>query len=220
MLLFAVIGLCVPALFTHSMNSELLTTKYEGLSVTIAIVMFVLYILNLVFSFYTHKDLMAVEEDKEEIIPEWSLRKSILVLIIVTVFIAIESELLVNGIEPLTKSLGLSEFFVGMIIIPIVGNVAEHTTGVIMAMKNKMDISLEIAIGSSLQIILFVAPVLIFISQLFSPMSIVFNEFELAALVVSVLIANRIAHDGKSNWLEGVQLLGVYFIIAASFFII
>ena len=105
-------------------------------------------------------------------------------------------------------------------IKPIIGNAAEHSTAVIMARKDKMDVALEIAIGSSLQIILFVAPVLIFISLFFTPMSIVFNPFELIALIASVLIANRVSHDGESNWLEGVQLLSVYLIIAASFFIL
>jgi Ca2+:H+ antiporter len=127
--------------------------------------------------------------------------------------VAIESEFLVSGIESITSSLGLSEFFVGIILIPIIGNAAEHSTSVVMAMKNKMDVALEIAIGSSLQIILFVAPVLIFLSLLFTPMSIVFNEFD-------VLIANRVSNDGESNWLEGVQLLAVYLIVAASFFIL
>lgn len=133
---------------------------------------------------------------------------------------AIESEFLVSGIESITSSLGLSEFFVGIILIPIIGNAAEHSTSVVMAMKNKMDVALEIAIGSSLQIILFVAPVLIFLSLLFTPMSIVFNEFELIGLIVAVLIANRVSNDGESNWLEGVQLLAVYLIVAASFFIL
>ena len=147
-------------------------------------------------------------------------KKAISILVISTILIAIESEFLVNGIEPITESLGWSQFFVGIILIPIIGNAAEHSTAVIMARKDKMDVALEIAVGSSLQIILFVAPVLIFISLFFTPMSIVFNPFELIALIASVLIANRISHDGESNWLEGVQLLSVYLIIAASFFIL
>ena len=120
----------------------------------------------------------------------------------------------------MTQSIGLSEFFVGIILVPIIGNAAEHSTAIVMALKNKMDVSVEIAIGSSLQIILFVAPILIFLSLLFTPMSIVFNVFELVALIVSVIITNKVASDGKSNWLEGVQLLAVYLIIAAAFFVI
>ncbi|OOM80660.1 calcium/proton exchanger [Clostridium sp. BL-8] len=219
MLLFAVVGLCIPALFTHTVDPSLLNTRYEGLSIVVAIVMITIYILSLIFSFFTHKDIYIVNSE-EETSAKWSLKKAILILIISTILLAIESEFLVGGIEDITKSLGLSEFFVGIIIIPIIGNAAEHSTGVVMALKNKMDVALEIAIGSSLQIILFVAPVLIFISLLFTPMSIVFNEFELIALIVAVLIVNRVSNDGESNWLEGVQLLAVYLIVAASFFIL
>jgi calcium/proton exchanger (cax) len=221
MLLFAVVGLCIPALFTHTVDPSLLNTRYEGLSIFVAIIMIVIYILSLVFSFFTHKHIYVVNtEEDDEVTAKWSLKKSILVLVVATVLIAIESEFLVSGIEPITQSLGLSEFFVGIIIIPIIGNAAEHSTGIVMAMKNKMDVALEIAIGSSLQIILFVTPVLIFLSLLFTPMSIEFNEFELIALIVAVLIANRVSNDGESNWLEGVQLLAVYAIIGASFFIL
>jgi Ca2+:H+ antiporter len=132
----------------------------------------------------------------------------------------VESEFLVSSVEPMTEALGLSSFFVGIILIPIIGNAAEHGTAIIMALKNKMDVAVEIAIGSSLQIILFVTPVLIFLSLLFKPMHIIFNEFELISLIVSVLIANKVSHDGQSNWLEGVQLIVVYLIIAISFLII
>ncbi|WP_024613484.1 calcium/proton exchanger [Clostridium sp. Ade.TY] len=219
MLLFAVIGLSIPAIFTHTVSKDLLNTKYEGLSVIVAIIMFLIYILSLVFSFFTHKDLYTSEAE-EGGKAKWSMKKSILVLAVATVLIAIESEFLVSGVEPITKTLGLSEFFVGIILIPIIGNAAEHSTAIVMALKNKMDVSVEIALGSSLQIILFVAPVLVFLSLIFTPMSIVFNPFELVALIVAVLIANKVALDGESNWLEGVQLLAVYIIIAASFFIV
>lgn len=218
MLLFAVIGLCIPALFTHTVDPSLLNTKYEGLSIFVAIVMIVIYMLSLYFSFNTHKHIYTTAT--EEGTAKWSLKKSITILVIATVLIAIESEFLVDGIESITTSLGWSEFFVGIILIPIIGNAAEHSTAVVMALKDKMDVSLEIAIGSSLQIILFVAPILIFLSLLFTPMSIIFNEFEIIALIASVLIANRVSHDGESNWLEGVQLLAVYLIIAAAFFIV
>lgn len=221
MLFFSVIGLSIPAIFTHTVSPELLNTKYEGLSVIVAVIMFIIYILSLVFTFFTHKDIYSVdnsEENTEE--AKWSVKKSILVLAVATILIAIESELLVGAVEPMTQSIGLSEFFVGIILVPIIGNAAEHSTAIVMALKNKMDVSVEIAIGSSLQIILFVAPILIFLSLLFTPMSIVFNVFELVALIVSVIITNKVASDGKSNWLEGVQLLAVYLIIAAAFFVI
>lgn len=219
MLLFAVIGLTIPAIFTHTIASELLSTKYEKLSIAVAAVLFVIYLLSLYFSFHTHKDIYSVDHTDEST-AKWSLKKSIFVLIGATVFIALESEFLVGAVEPMTKTLGLSEFFVGIILIPIIGNAAEHSTAITMAMKNKMDVAIEIAIGSSLQIILFVTPVLIFLSLLFTPMSIIFNEFELVALAVAVLIANRVSNDGESNWLEGLQLLAVYLIIAAAFLVI
>lgn len=218
MLLFTVIGLSVPAIFTHSVDKTLLTAKYEWLSISVAIVMFVIYILGLYFSFFTHKDIYGTEH-KASVDAKWTLNKSILVLIAATVCIAFESEFLVSSVEAVTTTLGLSEFFVGIIIIPIIGNAAEHSTAVVMAIKNKLDVSIEIAIGSSLQIILFVAPILIFLSLLFKPMSIIFNVFELSALIASVLIVNRVSNDGESNWLEGVQLIAVYFIIAICFLI-
>ena len=220
MLLFSLIGLCVPAFFTHTINANLLNTRYEALSLVVAIVMFILYILSLIFSFFTHKDLYATTTEEEGHESKWSLKKSIAILIIATVIIAIESEFLVGGIEDITSKLGLSEFFVGIILIPIIGNAAEHSTAITMALKNKMDVAIEIALGSSLQIILFVAPVLIFLSLLFTPMSIIFNPFELVSLIASVIIANKVASDGQSNWLEGAQLMAVYFIIAAGFFIL
>ena len=219
MLLFAVIGLSVPAIFTHTMKPELLTSRYESLSIGVAGLMFLIYILGLYFSFYTHKDLYGSEHEAI-VTSKWSLKKSITILVLATIGIAIESEFLVGSVEPMTEALGLSKFFVGIIIIPIIGNAAEHSTAVIMALKNKMDVSVEIAIGSSLQIILFVAPILVFLSLFFKPMSIIFNEFELVALIVSVLIANRVSNDGESNWLEGVQLVAVYAILAISFLIL
>lgn len=219
MLLFAVIGLSIPAFFTQTVSEDLLNTRFEGLSVIVAVIMLLIYLLSLFFSFHTHKDIYSVDHT-EESRSKWSLKKAIAVLITATAFIAVESEFLVSAVEPMTESIGLSEFFVGIILIPIIGNAAEHITAITMAIKNKMDVSVEIAIGSSLQIILFVTPVLILISLLFTPMSIIFNWFELVALIVAVLIANRVSNDGESNWLEGVQLLAVYLIIAVSFFIV
>ncbi len=222
MLLFSLIGLCVPALFTHTISPDLLNTQYEGLSIAVAFVMFILYILSLIFSFFTHKHLYSANAEGEEAQEKakWSLNKSIIILVVSTVLIAIESEFLVGGVEDITTTIGLSKYFVGIILIPIIGNAAEHSTAVTMAIKDKMDVAIEIALGSSLQIILFVAPILIFISLLFTPMSIIFNEFELIALLASVLIADKVATDGESNWLEGAQLVAVYIIIAVGFFIL
>lgn len=217
MLLFAVIGLTVPAVFTHTLSPELLNTQYEGLSVIVASTLFLIYLMSLFFSFYTHKDIYSVDHSQEST-SKWSLKTAILILIAATVLIGLESELFVGAVEPMTQQVGLSDFFVGIILIPIIGNAAEHSTAIVMALKNQMDVAVEIAIGSSLQIILFVTPILIFLSLLFRPMSIIFNEFELVALFFAVLIANRVSGDGESNWLEGVQLLAVYIVIAVSFF--
>jgi Ca2+:H+ antiporter len=220
MLLFSVIGLSIPAIFTHTINTAALnTSRYASLTLGVAVIMFSIYLLGIFFSFYTHKDLYGSEHD-EDITAKWGLRKSIIILFVVTILIAIESEILVGAVEPMSVSIHLSTFFVGIIIIPIIGNVAEHSTALLMALKNKMDVSVEIAIGSSLQMILFVAPLLVFISYLFKPMSIIFNEFELVSMIASVFIANRVGNDGQSNWLEGIQLIAVYLIIALSFFII
>lgn len=220
MLVFAVIGLTVPAIFTHTIDANLINTKYESLSIGIAILLFLLYILGLVFSFFTHKDIYVTENNGIVEETKWSLKKAIVVLVCATVLIAIESELLVSAVNPMTQALGLSEFFVGIILIPIVGNAAEHSTAVIMALKNKMDVSIEIAIGSSLQIILFVTPILIFISLFFKPMSIVFNEFELISLICSAFIVSKVSIDGESNWLEGAQLIILYVILAMAFLIL
>mgnify|MGYP001040347730 CR=1 FL=1 len=220
MLLFAVIGLSVPAIFMHTIKPELLNTQYEKFSVIVAVVMFFIYLMSLLFSFHTHKDIYSVDHKDEGGKAKWSLKKAIFVLVATTVAIGLESEFLVKAVEPMSQAVGLSEFFVGIILIPIIGNAAEHSTAVVMALKNKMDMAVEIAIGSSLQIVLFVTPVLVFLSLLFKPMSIIFNMFELIAMIVAVLIANRVSNDGESNWLEGLMLLSVYFIIAVSFFVV
>lgn len=217
MLLFAVIGLCVPAIFMHTVNPELLTSsRYEPISIGVAILMLLIYVCSLYFSFYTHKDLFGTQHE-EAVEASWSRKKSVIVLCLTTVAIALESEFLVSSVEPMTKAFGISELFVGIILIPIIGNAAEHSTAIIMALKNKMDVAVEIAVGSSLQIILFVTPVLIFLSLLFKPMDIVFTPFELVALVAAIVIANKVSGDGNSNWLEGLQLIAVYVLIAISF---
>ena len=140
-------------------------------------------------------------------------------MIVATAGIAIMSEVLVHSVEPVLEQLRWTEFFVGIVIIPIVGNVAEHLVAVEMAAKNQMDLSLMISVGSSLQVALFVAPVLVFISLLMgNPLTLVCNQFELIALVATALIAALVALDGESNWMEGAQLLVVYLILGLAFF--
>lgn len=221
MLLFAVLGLCVPAIFTHTLPEESMSMQIEGLSVIVAILMLMIYILQFVFTFGTHRHLFAeVSDGEEEEAPSMSLRTAIIILIAATIAVAFMSEVFVGTVEPMAASCGLSKTFVGIILVPIIGNAAEHSTAIIMAMKNKMNAAVEIALGSSLQIILFVMPVLILLSLCFTPMSIVFTPFELVAVAASVLIANRVASDAESNWIEGVQLISVYVIIGAAFFFV
>ncbi|NES73420.1 MAG: calcium/proton exchanger, partial [Okeania sp. SIO2D1] len=185
------------------------------------------YGLTLLFSMKTHAYLYDVgvadqaesnsEGDSEEHKPNlwfWAI-----ILLVVTIAVAIESELLVDSLEEATSSLGLTALFTGVILLPIIGNAAEHATAVTVAMKNKMDLSVSVAMGSSMQIALFVAPVLViagwFIGQ---PMDLDFNPFELVAVAVSVLIANSISSDGESNWLEGSLLLATYIVVGLAFF--
>ncbi len=217
LLLFAVIGLAIPAIFLQSIGpaQEL---NFEGLSIANAGIMIFIYLLGLVFSFFTHKD-MVCGEHCEEHEAKWGKKKSLLVLLAATVAVAFESEFLVGSIEGVAKSFGWNEMFIGIIILAIIGNAAEHSSAILMAVKNKMDVAVEIAIGSSLQIALFVAPALVFISLILGkPMSLIFHPFELAGIGAAVLIANIISQDGESHWLEGVQLMGVYVILAVAFF--
>ncbi len=219
MLLFAVIGLSLPAIFTSNVPENLISSKYESFSIITSIILLLIYVIGMIYSFKTQKDLYGVEH-AEDIDSKWSLPTSITILGIATVLIAIESELLVSSIEPMTKAAGISEMFVGIILIPIVGNAAEHSTAVIMALKNKLDISIEIAVGSSLQIALFVIPVSVLISLAYTPMSIVFKPIELFLFGASVLIANQVVKSGKTNWMEGLKLMSVYIIAAVGFFIV
>lgn len=219
LLTLAVIGLIIPAVCTDNLKLfNVNPLKYEGLSIAIAIIMLILYLCSLYFSFFTHRDIFGSEH--ELVYPKWSKTKSISILIIATLMVALESDMLVGNIEPMTIQLGLSTLFVGLIIIPIIGNAAEHSTAVIMAMKNKMDIAIEISVGSSLQIILFIAPLLVLISLFFKPMTLIFNLYEILSLVVAIIIANKVCTDGESNWLEGLQLISVYLILAVTFLLI
>jgi Ca2+:H+ antiporter len=202
----------------------------QRLSVAVALVLILVYGLSLLFSMKTHSYLFQVgvagmdEITESNIAPETPEHKpNILlwvgVLLVVTLFVAYESELLVDTLEEATSQLGLSSLFTGVILLPVIGNAAEHATAVTVAMKNKMDLSLSVAVGSSMQIALFVAPVLVlagwFMGQ---PMDLDFNPFELVAVTVSVLIANSISSDGKSNWLEGTLLLATYVILGLAFY--
>jgi Ca2+:H+ antiporter len=216
-LLLAAIALIMPAIFLQT-SPQVGARIIEELSIVVAILMLIVYVAGLLFTLHTHKHLSKREEEQSAI-PGWSIRQSILILILSTMAVAWMSEILVGSIEPIIKYLNWTELFLGVIVVAIIGNAAEHSAAVIMATKNKMDIALHIAIGSATQIVMFVAPVLVLVSLLFKePMSLVFNIFELVAIILAVLISNLVIVDGESNWLEGLQLLMAYAIMAAAFF--
>jgi Ca2+:H+ antiporter len=215
MLILALIALVVPSIFSHAIEPNHAAVEY--LSEGVAIAMLVVYALELVYSFTSTTPIHPPAHAHAE--PRWSVRKAIIVLLVATAFIGWSSEVLVGVVEHVVVNLGWTEFFLGIVIIPIVGNVAEHLVAVQVAAKDQMQLSLEISLGSSLQIALFVAPVLVYVSLLMgNPMDLVFNEFELIALAAAALIAALVALDGESNWMEGVQLLVVYVILAMAFF--
>jgi Ca2+:H+ antiporter len=219
LLTLAVLALAIPSLFfqTTSVNGK---NNVEYLSLGVAVVMVIVYIIGLIYSLKNSNSAMTYQVPKKMEEPgQWPIWLSIVVLVLATCGVIGLSELLVGSIETVVASLGLSEFFLGIILIPIVGNVAEHIVAVRMAMKNKMELSIEISVSSSLQIALFVAPLLVFLSLLMRhPLTLVFNLFELIALGASVLVASLVAADGESNWLEGTALLGVYIILGLAFF--
>ena len=198
----------------------------QRLSVAVAVVLILVYGLTLLFSMKTHSYLYDVgvaefespdpEGEGEEKPNLWLWMG---VLVAVTLVVAVESELLVDSLETATSELGLTKLFTGVIVLPIIGNAAEHATAVTVALKNKMDLSVSVAVGSSLQIALFVGPLLVIIGWIIGqPMDLDFNPFELVAVAVAVLIANSISADGRSNWLEGSLLLATYAVIALAFF--
>ena len=215
-LFLAAIALIIPAIFLQTSigASESLMNK---LSVFVAIFMLIAYIGNLFFVLSTHKHLYAEEVGKVE--AKWSLTKSIVILFVATLAVAWMSDILVAAIQPVLAQLGWTELFVGVVVIAIIGNAAEHTSAITTAVKNRMDLSLQISIGSATQIAMFAAPILVLVSLFFkTQMSLVFNPFELVSIIVSVIIVNLIVADGESNWFEGLQLLIAYAIIALAFF--
>ena len=216
-LVLAVTGLLMPALFALGGRESF--AQREVVSGTVAAVLMILYAAALLFTLVTHEHLFRTPSPEEH--PEWSRRQAVGMLLLATAFVALEAEFLVSSLEPALEDLGLSEFFVGLIVIPIIGNAAEHSSAIMFALRNKVDVTLEIAIGSSTQIALFVAPALVFISLFVGhPMDFVFSTFEVAAVALSTILVFMISSDGRSNWLEGAQLTGAYAIMAISFFFV
>ena len=222
LLTLAVVGLVIPSLFSHYISPDW-SVQVEALSLGVAGVMIVLYALGLVFSFKLSDGPLTTARSEKALPVKhvWPVRTAIIVLVLSTVGVAYLSELLVGAVEPVVARLGISEFFLGIILIPLIGNVAEHLVAVQVAAQNKMDLSVEISIASSLQIALFVAPVLVFVSLLMgNPLTLIFNQFELVALIAGVLIAALVSSDGESNWLEGAELLAVYAILGLAFYLL
>jgi Ca2+:H+ antiporter len=217
-LVLAVTALLMPALFALSQQGET-ELEREVVSGTVGAVLIALYAAALFFTLVTHEHLFRTPSPEEH--PSWSRAKAIGLLLAATAVVALEAELLVSSLEPALEDLGLSELFVGLIVIPIIGNAAEHSSAIMFALRDKVDVTLEIAIGSSTQIALFVAPALVFISLLVGhPMDFVFSTFEVAAVALSTILVFMISSDGRSNWLEGAQLTGAYVIMAISFFFV
>ena len=232
MLLLAVVAMIMPALFELVQGEGLprpdekahdYPSDVEQLSVGVAIVLLLTYVAGLFFSLRTHKDLFNPAHGPEDHVAEpWSVRKSVLMLAGAGVAVGVMSEILVGSISEASESIGLSPFFVGIIVVAIVGNAAEHWVAIYFAARDKMDLAVNIAIGSAAQIALFAAPVLVLLSLFIGdfPMALVFNGFELGAVVLAVFIAQQVVAEGESTWFEGLQLLAVYVVLGLTFYFV
>ena len=221
LLLLSAVGLLVPAIF-HLVAVDAPLLEERTLSLEIAVVLMVTYVLSLVFSLRTHRHLYAGggQAHAAAFEPVWSRGRSLAVLLGATALVALMSEFLVGAVDETAERLGMSDVFVGVILVALIGNAAEHSTAVLMAHKNKMDLAINIAVGSSIQIALFVAPLLVFLSYAVGPepMDLRFTTLEVVAVAISVGVIAQIAQDGETNWMEGMQLLAVYCILALAFF--
>jgi Ca2+:H+ antiporter len=229
MLMLAATAMMMPAIFElvegkglPNPGAELVEygSTVERLSLTTALVLIATYIAGLFFSLRTHRDIFNPPYEEDEDTLGWSARTSVLMLAAAGVAVGVMSEILVGSISEASESVGLSEFFIGVIVVAIVGNAAEHWVAVLVAIKDKMDLAVNIAIGSSAQIALFVAPVLVITSFFLGPgpMPLVFNGFELGAILVAILVANYVTQDGESTWFEGAQLVALYAILGIAFY--
>jgi Ca2+:H+ antiporter len=222
LLALSAIALIVPGLF-HQLAGANAATLERTLSLEISVVLTITYIFSLIFALHTHKHLYVGEADEDSDqalglghVPIWL---SGLILLAATALVALLSEFLVGAIEHTAERLGMPDIFIGVFVIAIVGNAAEHSTAILVAVKNKMDLAVNIAVGSSLQVALLVAPILVFVSYAFGrPLDLLFTTFEIAAVALSIGIVNLIALDGESNWMEGVLLLAVYAILGLAFY--
>jgi Ca2+:H+ antiporter len=232
MLLLACVALIMPAIFelviggslpNPADKAEQFPSDLEKMSFGVAIVLLATYVGGLLFSLRTHKDLFNPEHAEEDHVGEhWSIRTSVIALAVAGVAVGVMSEILVGSISEASESIGLSPFFVGIIVVAIVGNAAEHWVAIYFASRDKMDLSVNIAIGSSAQIALFAAPVLVLLSFVVGPfpMALVFNGLELGAILLAILIAQQVTQEGESTWFEGMQLLAVYAVLGLVFFFV
>jgi Ca2+:H+ antiporter len=232
MLMLASVALLMPAIFQLVVGGSLPSPTerdhhfpgdLETMSAIVAVVLLASYAAGLWFSLKTHRDLFNPPHDEEEVGEHvWSVRRSVMMLAIAGLAVGLMSEILVGSIEEASEGIGISPFFVAVIVVAIVGNAAEHWVAVYFAWRDKMDLSINIAIGSSAQIALFVAPVLVLLSLVVGPfpMPLVFNGLELGAIIMAIIIANQVTHEGESTWFEGVQLLSVYLVLGIVFFFI
>jgi Ca2+:H+ antiporter len=215
----AIVGLVLPALF-HALHPDPQRVATVNMSEGVSALLILGYLLSIVYSMHTHKRLFheaAAEQEGHE--STWSLRRSIVTLVAAAVTVGVMSEILVSATEEAVQSLGLSEIFVGLIVIPIIGNAAENSSAVLMAMKNRMDLGVGIAIGSSVQVALVVAPLLVFLGVLLGkPMDLAFSMMEVVSVVLAVMVASSVIRDAESDWLEGAFLLIAYAAIAVAFF--
>ena len=229
MLFLAVAAMIMPAVYAlvaggglPSVNDDIVDfgSDLEELSIGVAIVLGITYVAGLIFSLRTHRDVYNppyAEEEHETF--GWSVRRCIAMLAIAGAAVGLVSEILVGSISEASESIGISEFFVGVIVVAVVGNAAEHWVAVLVAKKDKMDLAVNIAVGSAAQIALFVVPILVLLSFVLgpNPMPLVFNGFELGGVIIAILIAAYVTQDGESNWFEGIQLLAVYVVLALAF---
>jgi Ca2+:H+ antiporter len=230
MLILASAALVMPAVFAlveggglPKPGAELVdfSSSVEDLSLTVAIVLLVAYAGGLWFSLISHRDLFNPPADVEEVegAEPWSIRRSVILLAIAGIAVGVMSEILVGSIAETAESVGLTEFFIGAVIVAIVGNAAEHWVAVYVAAKDKMDLAVNIAVGSAAQVALFVGPLLVVLSFFVGPqpLPLVFNGFELGGILLAVIIASHITGQGESTWFEGLMLLALYTVLAAAF---
>jgi Ca2+:H+ antiporter len=222
LLALACIGLVIPTAYYHLLPAGQRQAGVTLISDEIAVILAVSYLLSLVFSLWTHRQLFAGPQAEVERGQEvtWSARTAVVVLVIATAGVALMSECLVGSVEHAARALGMTDLFVGIIVVAVIGNAAEHSTAVLAALKDKMDLAFTIAVGSSFQVALFVAPVLVGASYLVgqAPLDLHFTPLEVVAVILSVAILSRVSQDGESNWLEGALLLAVYLILALAFY--